>query len=671
MLPFIKSASVGGRTVPTILLAGVLVAGLAFMAVRHGATVDVIPEDLVCAEHFTPDWTSRWRVDEGAVAVESGQATTTANGATILRLNRRLEAPFSIEYIGKIAQDAPPGDISLILWRDPGLAKDGSISDSGMRLIIQLGAYEGSYSAIMHADARRFEQVTANPFRPLPGHSYRIRVTVIDQDLRVYVDDQEIMRHHDPLPLTGVYAGLFGYYPGKSFADVQVRCRQRILQLPPTAVGDAFLVTGDAQRALSTYESIVAASSGTLLTEARYKQGLALRQLDRIADARGAWLLAGQDANAWAGVSRLAFLDVWAIEGTGGVGSNELERTWQDPAMRPLVEQAWSRWIYRAADLADSASVDRWLAVRERLFPTSFATEHVAADALMMTRRTRQVTERFPLQDRLAAVAFLRLGEPSAVLARYPQQRGAAAEALLALGRGADVHRLYPEQVRWTRLHQLRSGDANRLADEPDTEAGALAGLWRDGPAGVFERANERVRIHAAGHAGHWEEVLSANGSDAGDRAAALISQGRPVLDQPWALWAAMTSLDPAAEPVAEEDARGDMRLARARWLLWPALHPGAPVPGNRDTDFLGQRPGVWIARLLGTDTALPDLRFAEADAVLIEAVRADRVGNTALAIAGYRAWLALPSWRRDETTDPLAEAVIKQRLADMNSGSL
>ena len=645
----------------TVVLVGIIVAGLTIFALQYQPTIHELPTSLVCAEQFGPDWTSRWHIDEGSVAIEGGKVTATATGATIMRLKRRLEAPFVIEYTGTLAKDAPAGDISLILWRDPGLSADGSIADQGMRLMVQLGAYEGSYSAIMHADAKRYEQVTASPFRPLPGHSYRVRVTVIEQDIRVFVDGQEIMHHHDPLPMIGVSAGLFSYYTGKTFSDIQVWSRQNSLALHPTSVGDAFLIAGDAQRALATYESMVATTSGDLLTEVRYKQGLALDALERKAEARGAWLAAGQDDNKWGLAARLAFMDVWALDGNGGVGSKELERAWADPAMRPLVEQAWSRWVYRAASAQDVPAVDRWLAVRERLFPQSFATEHVAADALMMTARPALVVTRFPQQDRLAAVAFLQMGKPAEVLTRYPQQRGAAAEALLALGRGKEIEQRYPEQSRWIRLYGLRSGMAAQLVEEPTTEAGALARLWRDGPSGVSEAASERVRVLADAHAVRWKNVALAHAADSGDRAAAAFAFGQVVTDPIWSQWTALAETPVPAEPIAENAARSDLRLARARWLLWPALHPELPIPACQDSEFLGQRPGAWMKRLSGEQADVSDQRFAAADDLLIQAIRADRVKEHSTAEAHYRAWLALPSWRRDETADPVAEAVVKK----------
>ena len=615
----------------------------------------------VATERFTNGWESRWRVDEGSVVASPTGLLTTAPGATIVRSLRRLDAPFAVEYTASIAVGTALGDMSLVLWRDPGFAPDGTISDPGARILVQLGAYEGSYSAIIHADAKRYEHCTAAPFKPEAGRSYRVRVEVVGQDLTVSVDGTEIMHHVDSIPFQGAYVGLFGYYPGKGFAEVNLSERADAATVGPASVGDAFLAAGQAERAVIAYERAARLATGETKAELNYKRGLAFIAADQPQAARGSFLNVVDERGRWGRLARLAAIDSWAAEAEIQKVHPTAERLWREGGQeqRGDFERAWVRWIYRAVDAHCLPAVDGWLAFRERLFPDSFATENAAASALSFTGRPALVVERFPRQYRLVGLSLLQLGRPDEVLVRAPDQRGTCAEALLAMGQGQTIAARFPEQQRWIDMARLHAGEATALRSGKDY-ANERAVLYLGGSDAADLPRTGRVRAWADGFAGRHEAVLANRDADDGDR----VASGATVSDPVWGAWRALLA-DPAsaARLITAEVARRDLRLAQARWLLLPALDHTVPIPEDAPASGLDGRARQWVASLGGAAwQAVPDLRFDHADRVLTMAVRADRADQRAVAAALYAEWLAIPAWQRNEHPDPVAAAVVAVR---------
>jgi hypothetical protein len=618
----------------------------------------------VLTEAFTPGWEGRWRIDEGTVEVQAGALLTTAPGATVIRCRQRLEAPFAVEYTASSTIGSALGDLSLVLWRDPGLTADGAISDPGSRILVQLGAYEGSYSAVIHADATRYEHCTAAPFRPEPGRSYRVRVEVAGQDLTVAVDGTEILHHVDAITIQGAQVGLQGYYPGKHFSAVRLLQREDPATISPAAVGDAFLAAGDARRAILAYERAMRAAQGDLRAELNYKRGLAFIADGKLLEARGSFLNVVDEHGRWGRLARLAAMDAWAAEPEILKVHPSAERIWREggSAQRNDFEQAWVRWIYRAAQADVRPAVDGWLAFRERLFPDSYATQHAAAAALSMTGRPAEVVERFPGQYRMVALSLIQLGRPEEVLTRAPDQRGTCAEALLAMGRGSEIAQRYPEQQRWIEMARLHAGEAAALRTGTGYAA-ERAALYLGGPDAADLPPTGRVRAWADGFAGRHAAVLANREADHGDRLASGATAAPPV----WLAWRALLA-DPAAARAAitADLARSDLRLAKARWLLLPALDRAAALPAEAPALVLNGRPRHWSACLAGSDDGqgAADARFDRADRALCLAVRADRAGQPAVAAGFYAEWLAIPAWQRDEQPDPVAEAVVTARHA-------
>jgi hypothetical protein len=118
-----------------------------------------------------------------------------------------------------------------------------------------------------------------------------------------------------------------------------------------------------------------------------------------------------------------------------------------------------------------------------------------------------------------------------------------------------------------------------------------------------------------------------------------------------------------------------------ARFVMAPFLHELAGDPGALDRACAetvrsrrwleGQRPwhdARWLRGELDDAAYLaqPHRGWAEARLALLRAVRAERSGERDAALADYRAYLAIPAWRRSEDLDPIERRFSEWRIAEL-----
>jgi len=630
------------------------------------------------------DWRTRWQVLDGSAHVSGGTLITGGRHDTKLLCTRRLDGAIAVEYQGEILPSSPPCDLSLFYYPEM-VETDGRLEHRGHRYYFQLGAYDGSYSAILLDDDKTLRHLAWSAFRPQPGITYRFRIEIADRLMRVLVDGKEILRHEDPLPFTGGWVALYGYYAGKSFANVDIYARGVPQLLSACAVGDAFARLRDHQQAAVEYQRVAVSYPGSELgDEAAYKQGVSREALGEHAAADAAW--AGLPPGRWRLLARIAAIDRTIAEGDDAAAIAQIRAIAQDaPAdVHRRLAQNWNRWAI-AARVQAPERVAPWLELRDQCFANDEFTHFVAADSLLTLGRFAEVPEKFPQQRHLCARALLKLGWPERVVEEFPEQRGLVAKAKSEMGLGLEVPAEYAELIASAHLEagHLEKAESFGIASQAPSIAMAR------GDFSALATANVQVQTTAALLQGDAEGALALAGSDPFLRIPPLLALGRiddARADAPrswirFAEWIAVAAslADPQAAwwklPEQADSQWDDVRVARAAWLLTPVAL-GDAASWNKALEVLRrrpwvlqQRPWLWAAYLDGLINderflAQPYARTAAVDLLWLKAVAAERAGDRVTANAQWAAWLAVPAWQRGSEPDPVAEAFARWRLA-------
>jgi serine/threonine protein kinase len=649
----------------------------------------------VAAEDFSDDgWKSRWRVIDGGFERRDGRLVSQSWHGNIAVFTTKLAGPVAIEYDAEMLPGSPPCDISLIWAKDLKDTGDGSpTAQLTSPIEFKIGAFDGSYSAIMMKE----RHLAYDPFRPVAGRRYHVRVEVVDNRATLAVDGRTLCAYTDPFPLTGGYACLYGFYPGKAFGPVRILALSVPQKVPATAIGDVLAQNNDWRQAAEQYARVASSNPGTAIAEeAIYKQGLCeFRRDDRDA-AFATWgPLAGGGYDELVALHRL---DVVADAGDADRLLADIEALYRraTPPTRIRVAVQWADYAHRPA-FTKPDRLARLLDLHDRVFPDQTVVDNTAADCLLSLRRCQELLDRYPRQRSLCAMALRLLDREHEIAVDYPDQRAQCSVAryhcalydrlqeLGPVGFGPDtlIDTGHAEQAlanaagnrEFTVLALMALGRLEEVAAlQPrghDTEQAAiLLGRYAEvTSAGMrpfvslaqrrfVEAKTEAAPISSddwvAAWADHCRGIQALAAGDAASARQLLVPLGGPVAFQALPFSVDQLVLIPLALDLGGESgsfARAcDAIEARYRWPQQQRIWYSAMLACGRIDD----------ARFL----AQPYQLYLEADHLLWSGAREDLAGHRDEAVSRYRGYLATEPWQRSTVPMTMRELFCEWRIA-------
>ncbi|MBA3708503.1 MAG: protein kinase [Planctomycetes bacterium] len=641
-------------------------------------------------EHFSgTDWQDRWQTKEGVWTVADGHLTTASDANTLL-FNRRLSGDIAIDYVAERSGRSLPGDISL-RWIPDSADTTGTIDNS---YFCQIGARDNALAGIQHEGM----WVAYSDFRARPGVRHRIRLEIVGDQMAMSVDGHQICRTITQLPFTGGRIALYGFNPGQSYHRVRIYTRHVAQKLPATAIGDALIRYGRYPEAIAEYQHIVESHPGTTLAhQASLREGLCRYRTGDHPAAFAVWrTLRGTDLDE---LARLHDLDRLNESGDYAQLTADMGALYRSASndTRTRVALLWTTFVQDRLRQRLTARSVRELTdlvrLRDQVFPQEEATNFLTPKALITLDRTQEAVDRFAYQPLIAAEAWVAEGRADEVLNRYPWLSSLRFKCLLATGRSQEI------DPAW----EYESVEGTILRGEADA---------------LFASGNQRGSVCNA--SGHFEEVIGNRGAPPDQRIRALLFAGRIAecteperadidvmmaekrtqealdswgCDRSYAMWP--RHLLGLEAWIAGDRARADQLFAvppaarfhqldfhLAHWVIVPALHElsgdrGALAVASADAmerRFCYEQKPWYNARYLtraiddAAYLAQPHRQFAAADLLLLKGVLAEISGEPAAASPHYRAWQALPAFRRATDLDPVLERFVAWRVAGIGA---
>ncbi len=645
------------------------------------------------SEDFADEtWRSRWFEEKpGLWKLLDGRIVGTGDARSALVFDRVLAGAVAIEYEGEMLPGAPPGDLSIVWTEDPDIAP-GRWAGPGRRgFMVQAGAFDNYFCAVYRwPDGARLDQ---RPFRLQHGVRYRFRVELDGSRIGMWIDGKRILEAEADLPITTGHLSFYAWYPGKAFDNVRVYQKRLPEVASVLAIGESYLRDRAPARAADAFREVAESLPGTAVAvEARYRQGLALRQADDLAGALRVWadLPPGEQAERVAAHR----LDQEVAEGRlSGACATFAALYRRSPALHAQMRGQWQRWALQTHDgglfTRDPAGVEALVGLKLELFPDHCGSDLECGNLLNQLRRFSEVAERFPLEVVPAAAALNRIGRADECLQRFADASFPVHNARMALGLFDDELN-DPRAEPWRKHKTLcQMGRAAELAAADPPVAIGL--LWTGEASRMLELNMDAPRRTAALAAlGRWDQALAEPANGCTDAVARLSGRQdfRAGGDNPL-----LNGLGWRLIRLAEagEDAQV-RRLLAAEERLWPDWDDWVRrilvVPLVRgDTALLrerleqawreggrgaGQRPrhlaGVVLERTLPSALdAAPCAGEAALWRAVAVAISAELAGNRAAAGLAWRAYLALPWHRRitkEYLPDPALEALAQWRSA-------
>ncbi len=491
-----------------------------------------------------------------------------------------------------------------------------------------------------------------------------------------------------------------------AFSHLRISARAVPERLPATSLGDIFVQTHEYGRAEDAYRHVVEDHPGSDIgREARYRQGLCAFWQRRYDDAFAIWgPLAG---TSYDGRIQVHHLDQWFDLGDHQRILDEFARLYQSATadQRGSLVMQWCRYIsaltndprtdFKHCRPVDAKLLTRYVELHDRLFADEPMADRSTATALLDLGRFDEVVSRFPRLTFESGSALFRLARWDDIL-RSPSAAAYFRDAaLLNSGRSSEIgtdsilydlgriKRGHPEQVLanpglgdfsgMALLALGRLDESLRYSSDYWVPARALSLLGRASEArsqqhdlSIYIDVWQGHAQHALGMCGPHDDarewircLLALQAWIRGDHAAAEVLFARlpdtlPIIDLGRTY---RDLLPPFLHGLdggwSELDARYREIIANGRYR--DEQHPwydAAYVLGQvDDAGFLAQ----------------PHCLYAEADLRLCQGMRAEREGRRGDALAAYRAYLALPLYRRSSQVDPVWNTFVDWRVSHLN----
>ncbi len=446
-------------------------------------------------EDFEDDsWKDDWIFLKGTGEVKGGRMVSTNPHSFQFLYRHKLMGSHAIEFEGEMQEDSPPGDLSVIWFKDIIFDPDGTVKEAIEPTLIQTGSYSNSYALIRRGGNR----MDYSPFRNVPGKIHKVRVEVDGNMIRLFADDRKICEVEDVFHQGSGYFALYGYYPGKTFDNIRIYRKGLPKKAPVTIVGDSYFRDGAYAKAIEFFGEVERSHPDSAIgNEARYKRGLALHQLGQRKEALQLW--EELEHTKWWPHARIHHCQDLLEERMYEEAVAIVADLARHQSGRKLTVQFWDQAIHavrREGERYDLAL--KLIDIRKEYFPDesvhgiqichvlAYLGRHEeivgsfpelqwpAAQALLSLGRYEDVLECYPEQDDLCARALLHLGRYDEVLERYPMLRGRCVDALILKGQPEQVLNSFPEDMPLHAKALMAMGqyksvlnlEANRIAHE-------------------------------------------------------------------------------------------------------------------------------------------------------------------------------------------------------------
>lgn len=457
------------RAAGVVLLVILVVAG-AVVALnwRSVSTYATWGKPLVDEDFTNEAWKSRWG-SRGRWEQRDGRMVSKSDYDCALLFKQRLSPPVAIEYTGRFNSDVRPGDLS-VWWceDDPFALRPDDNVDNARAWWVQAGAYDNSWCTIWQTPARLRSQVNALQLKP--DRDIRFRVEIESDRLRMWIDGELVLEHHELVPIGAGTLGLYTWDQGKQFDNVRI-WQQAVPELvSPLSIGDEALRAGRFGDAASAYARVADSHRDRPLgIEALYFQGLALHRQGSRALARKTWQ--GMPDGLLRQRADCLGLDDLVDEGDMRNAIDRFTTWWRErPQVRDILRQRWQvcGQSMRHVRPMRSADMMEWIKLRDATFADDRASRWLVAEMLNMMGGWDETARRFPDEYRALAKALNALGrneeiiasawavplervaarmgqgDVDGLLASKDLERGARAELLCKAGRADEAAKLYP-----------------------------------------------------------------------------------------------------------------------------------------------------------------------------------------------------------------------------------
>ena len=462
-------------------------------------------------ENFAADsWSERWLEPEpGLWKITDGQIVSTGESANHLVYRRRFSGAVAIEFEGEMRPNSTPGDLS-VWWTETDMPMENA-SDwnkaTQRRLMVQAGGFTNTLCGIFNKTSclamvrRRFT----------PGLRYHLRYEFDDHDVRLIVDGETVLEHHDLIALGSGFVSIYAYYPGKVFREVKLFEKRRPELVPATAIGDELMRQRLLSKAALSYGQVADSQVSTPIgAEARYKQAGALWAMGNAKAARRAW--SQISPGPWADLARCDRLDEQFRLGQIPFATAGLVRLYRElPACRAHLRLLWGRWAdlpilaRRNGDIANDAAL---LEAKMAAFPDESTSDWRAMEISLDLFGPQETLRRFPYLQWKRLECLYYLGRYAEAVARPEDRIGFGILSLPMLGRYDEALALSTTTQRKAYLLvQAGRGDEarRRFPDE------AMTALMLGDPAQalVLQKAGDDIFSVILIHLGRFDEAIA------------------------------------------------------------------------------------------------------------------------------------------------------------------
>lgn len=544
--------------------------------------------------------------------------------------------------------------------------------------MIQAGAFGNAFCAIFVNPGRR---LLAHANRQLEvGKDYRFRVELDGTRITMAIDGETVLRCEEEIPTRSGYISLYGFYPGKAFADVRVEEGSPANGPTLCDAADAAFLDRRYAEAAGLYARVAETSADAPIGQrALYRKGLAEWSAGDGAAAGRTWSLVSDPGLA----TRIACVRLEEVLNTGLMTPHQsaFEVRYRDqPAMREQLRQAWRMILQQQLDAAepDRVIVDYFLGLRSSLFPEDEASRYVAAVTLLACHRYEDILRDFPDQRMACARSLLALGRTQQILDTPWIGNDEHNHAMGMRGDFAGMLQMPGLMPAWRARALIRCGRAAEAARDPEVAYPTLLFLGRAGELLEDEHLSGTVANEALVCLGRLREAAGeglAKVPGSGSSITAMLMLGQVDLAERVSghprpairfMQAAETGDDQAYARLHDQIVLPVDLAGNTGWFAPLVMRPfvdamhGDPAAVERDIrprlDLLSgiyARTGWFVARAVLGDTPpeavleMPAVPEREAWRAVAAGVRAELVGKPADARTAYEAFTALPIPRR------------------------
>jgi hypothetical protein len=672
---------------------------------------------------FDEDWSKRWVVALGAFDLRDGRLVSTAPGESLLIWPHRFSGAIAVEYEAECLPGSRPCDLSLMWCQElgpPAANADAAHRDAPTpvgRVDLQVGAYDGSSVQIAGTveGALGFAY-----FSEHPGRRYRIRHEIEDGHLTISVDGQVVCDSHASMPMSGGYVGLRGYFPGKAFGDVRIFVREIPERLPATALGDLLVrkqqaleaptaggaAPGPSQRyreAADEYRHVSDAHPGTSLArEAAYREGLCALWDHRYDDAERIWAPL-QETSAYRDRLAIHRIDIRFQRGEHDAVLQDLDALVAagGSEIRHQAAREWSSCVGALTHIPRPTgwqqALPKYIAAHDHLFSDDAITDRNCAGAMLALGWYRKVLARFPKLEFERINALMQMNRFDLAM-RESDDPNLREVFLFNTGRGGELPATAGFKG-WSLYKQARLDELDAaFPDNRFVHGVALIARGRLDEALRTYGDLDTVRVRALAMQGRAGEAVTSERSSQAEQAFSLADgQGTLALSTPGqAKYIQARYLLGLQAWIRGDHTEAERWLTReplpdtyTRWeyelLLTPLLHGLAGDWSLLDSRCREVRADMryfdnqyewydasYLVGAIGESEFLsqPYHLFAESCLRRLQGMRAEREGRVADALTAYRAYLALPMWRRNDEVDPIWDTLVAWRVEQLAASS-